>query len=168
MQQQAPKKTVENSMLVVTALFVVALAFPTYQSLVSAPKSNDKKVSVVEDTVVDRSPASVNSSAQNLVALQESAGPVLVDWSCGKPVHDKTTNASQLRLAGDKCAKETSIVNKTNGFTASVLPLDEKRMTTDFIDLKIGENVIEISDTDAKGKVSVRQFKVTRRSPASL
>jgi hypothetical protein len=105
-----------------------------------------------------RTPASVIGESAALGALtvappEERKLPCLND---GSTFH-LSSPSRRLRLAGKVCAKnaevtESLIVNKTNGFVATVFSLPNREFTTDLIDLNPGENHIHISHRLAGGQ----------------
>lgn len=75
--------------------------------------------------------------------------------------------ANTVRLTGSSCKLE-SLVNKTNGFTASLFVGSEKKWSTDFIYLSEGDNDLKIEYFDSKGQLKERSIKILGRSPASI
>ncbi len=86
--------------------------------------------------------------------------PYTLEWDCVSTFEPLQVSATHLRLHGVNCAslpENLQVINSTNRFTATVIK-QNKSFTTDFIDLRVGENLIDIT----LSKDSVIQLKVTR------
>ena len=145
---------------------VLGLAIPVLMSWFSPPESNSK---LVLKEGGRRGIASVDEAAK-----EESKGagklgrPVTLDWDLSAHEFAKEVDGTHLRLKGfQKGMKTESIVNLSNGFTASIFASGAE-FTTDFIELKEGANEIKVNVTDAHGRKMTKKIEITRRMPASL
>ncbi|MGZ5280542.1 MAG: hypothetical protein ACXWC9_11390, partial [Pseudobdellovibrionaceae bacterium] len=97
---------------------------------------------------------------------------VVMNYDCNQ-TGNMEVDGTLLRLKGQDstCLSDKwtniSITNHSNGFTASVIFL-KKGFTTDFIDLKEGDNNLEIQAKDDKGQAITKKITVKRRSIASV
>jgi hypothetical protein len=112
--------------------------------------------------MITREPSSVEP-IMSMIGFEESVVEKVVDvetreLDCQK-LSDLYVKNLALRLEG-KCAYQLdSVVNKTNGYTASVFNR-EKSFTTDYISLSAGKNYIEINYKDDKNQDITRQLPV--------
>jgi hypothetical protein len=110
---------------------------------------------VSEDALVNlvRLPASLPSQIPGMTPLVRVMDPIAMDvvhvpcWDQDAG-GDKSTAAHWVRLTGRACGVESdddsvSVVNTTNGFSATILPA-QKALTTDYIPLESGRNEIMI------------------------
>lgn len=114
-----------------------------------------------------RQPSSVNAALTSLESSppsspSESALPCLDDGASYK----MTSASKRFRVGARLCKtaseiRESLIVNKTNGFVATVFQLRSKEFTTDLIDLNPGENQIHISHELTDGKKIITELVVT-------
>jgi hypothetical protein len=93
----------------------------------------------------------------------------LLNFDCEKADLFQEVQASFVRLVGTPCEQTEGleITNQSNGFSAAVIFTKGHHFTTDFIDLKEGENSLQIVSTQTDGSKVSQIFKVTRRSPAT-
>ncbi len=159
----------EQKFLLITTLMVVMLGGPTLLSLFSPNAINSAEDQSV--SLVTRIPA----SAEPLLVANLPKDPVknvTVQFNCAAVPKNLEVEGSQLRLRSDKCEQvqipELTIVNKSNGFTASVFPIKELQFTTDFIDLKDGDNQLVITLKDPAGVSTSHFLNVHRRAPANV
>ena len=163
----------ERRFLAITMLLLALIGAPAVYSVAREPKAKVAKDEMspltLKRTLASVTPAKVIERARRNFIKSKS---VVLDYSCkelGKP-HE--VDASLLRLRGDSCLEPTwkniSITNQSNGHTASVIFLKDKKFTTDFIDLKEGENKLTIQATDEQGQAIHQEFRIQRRAPAAV
>jgi hypothetical protein len=160
----------KDARLLMTFLIFIFVAVPVTSSIFESPRAANKAISQNLQVSMDglgRSPASVSAS-KILEPAQVSSG-MTFEFDCNKPSLD--FSESQIRWTGKWCAgKEWTnleVVNQTNGFTASVMPMKDLKFTTDFVDLVEGENEFSFKATLAGGEVVQKTIKVFRRMPTS-
>lgn len=163
----------ENRYLFLTFLLLVLIGAPGVYSIVKVPNELEASSSMI----ASRSPASVDVQDDSLTQVRGknsvTALSVTMDFACQKKNQDEVryTEGSLLRLKSDDCLiekwKEVSIINRTNGFTASLIHF-KKGFTTDFIELEEGENLLAFDGIDEKGQKVEMKIKVNKRLPASL
>lgn len=146
------KSSPDNKILVLLGVLVAGLAFPAYQTLAGErpPVMND----MVSAVLADRAPASVPKV------------PTLhfenLDLGCQSEPLNIKAHGHFLQMKGQLCrAKNLSIVNKSNGFTASVFELGQGRYQTDMIQLKDGNNELHIRYQNAQGKEKELKIQVS-------
>ncbi|WP_413576839.1 hypothetical protein ACLVWU_02045 [Bdellovibrio sp. HCB290] len=143
----------EVQFIAITFVLVVLLGARTFASLteedpptqepqqaatsVLAKDSNRRPASIPETTVA---PQKIGSS------LHESAD---VDLNCKTKTGALEVHAGYVQFKGKNCnagvsVGEIQIVNKSNGYTASVFDRGSDRYQTDLIQLKPGQNEIAI------------------------
>lgn len=145
-------------------------------SLVGAPAV----YSVVKMPEEVSSSARVPASATAEAVFESSSEPrnaakaksVTMDFNCRKNTEVAETEGSHVRLRSQNCVdaneKQITIVNKANGYTASVIITRNSQFTTDFIELSEGDNQIEIQSEEKNGEKVVQYLNLKRRAPASF
>ncbi len=141
--------------LTLAAAVVILLGLQVWLSL------NAEKPKVAEARKI----ASADSQTQDLTEVSKPDQAVTLKWNCaeeGLSAYD--IGAAHLRLVGTLCpdleSQKITVTNKTNGFTASLFFQKSQSFTTDFVDLKEGPNVIEIStENGAQGKL-IKSFTI--------
>lgn len=154
----------------VTAILVALIAVPTLVSWVSlgegisaeslvlrpmeqkarAPSSLPHQESLKKQVVIHDTKSELNNLLSNSL--------VSYDLSCEKAkVTDFVVEGSYLQLKGRDCSKgnqspKLNIINKSNGFTASVFLLNTKEYQTDLIQLNEGMNKIFIEYLSPSGQ----------------
>lgn len=141
-----------NKTLALLGLVVIGLAFPTYQTV--AGESVIGVEEVVSVVIPERGPASLPPT------------PTLhfesVDVGCKKVLPAIKANGHYLQMKGQFCrGKNLVIVNKSNGYTASVFELNQDRYQTDMIQLKKGENELQIRYQDHRGQMKEYKMRVS-------
>jgi hypothetical protein len=164
------KKPSEIHFIAVTFVLVVLLGARTFASLtepdqvaVMAP-AVASKASV---SVAGRNPASIPSAevvpGKVETSLHQSAD---FDLDCTKKSSTKLDiKAGYVQFRGKSCARdfnvsEIEIVNKSNGYTASVFDRGSDKYQTDLIQLKHGDNEIAVRYRSA-GKTVEEIIRVT-------
>lgn len=164
---KAPRgEEVDSRFLTITALLLALLGAPAFFSLVQDPAS---QMATVVSPGVERNPASLSEDGIEGLHLSKNA---TLEVPCDNLPQVQEIQANFLRLKGTACAgsklDEISVVNQSNGFTASVIFTADTKYTTDFIDLKDGENKLQIETIDKDGSKITRSFIVNKRAPASI
>lgn len=68
-----------------------------------------------------------------------------------------------LRVRGRNCENEPlpqSVVNTTNGFVATVFQLENRKLSTDYVELMDGTNRLEFRHSDASGAIRTTEVSV--------
>lgn len=151
----------EAKFLAATAVFALALLVFSLKGILAPPEAG------LSSGTGERGPASAGSGGT--AGLNGAAGELeTLEWDCRDAKDVPVVKGSHVRLKSKYCDKtekpEVRIVNRANGYTASVF-LAAKGFSTDFIDLREGLNEISIEWTSAKGEPVRRAFHV-RREPA--
>jgi hypothetical protein len=141
----------EIQFIAITFILVVLLGARTFANLTEADvvaSEEANTASVVEP--MRRTPASLPPTAvapQKIESsLHQSAD---VDLNCSKKKGQLEVHAGYVQFKGKSCARgvrmgEIQIVNKSNGYTASVFDRGSDKYQTDLIQLQPGENEISI------------------------
>ncbi|HMN68826.1 MAG TPA: hypothetical protein PKC28_09845 [Bdellovibrionales bacterium] len=138
-----------------------------FWSFVFATRPEQARVDTLASLV--RLPASLPAA---LAPTTKVAAPVRMDvlpLSCwDQPEHGKTQSvgARWVRLTGKACGKEHSggftVLNRSNGYVATVFAARPGDLTTDFIPLEAGGNEIEIRYESTPGARVENRFVLTR------
>lgn len=179
----------EKRFLLITSFMLILIGAPAVMSVVREPvlvleeSAGATGVGATASSAVAggqaRGVASARSPSPSQTLKSESthrnaiqSRSVVMEYEC-KKLRDAEVDGTLLRLKGqdETCLNEKwtdiSITNHSNGFTAAVIFL-KKGFTTDFIDLKEGDNNLEIQAKDDKGQTITKKFTVKRRSIASV
>ncbi len=159
----------ENKGLLITLGLALALAIPTVFSIA---ESDEELLSLqalnVHPKADLRRPASTDENISVLKSAEKKA--LLAKYN----LHCKETGPSDLvhsgefiQLHGEACIKEfqiqkMEIINKSNGYTASIFPTQNGKYQTDLIQLKTGANEIVIRYSDEVGKLTEEVLRATR------
>jgi hypothetical protein len=157
----------EIRFLLVSFSILVVLGVPAAYSLVQDPATG----ATAEVASSSRQPASLESSGEQ-VRNAVKTHSVTLDWNCGKENSLQQVDGTHLRLRGHLCRQQRSesfsVVNESNGYTAAVILTGDQQFTTDFIELKDGDNNFQIAYYDQNGSKEIRHLTVKKRLPASL
>lgn len=141
----------EFQFIAITFILVVLLGARTFASLTDSDMTitEDVKVtSVAPET--ERKPASIPQTSvapQKISSLHQSAD---LDLNCSKKKDGNlSVHAGYVQFKGKSCVRggavsSIQIVNKSNGYTASVFDRGSDKYQTDLIQLQPGENEILI------------------------
>lgn len=115
--------------------------------------------------VLGRGPASLPEEFPQIAATEIATE---LNLDCSSETETGLSFGSEVRIMGTNCAGPkskpvVSIVNLSNGFSATVFPLTGTAFTTDFISLNRGENRIEMSHVGTSGKKQTRSFVLQGR-----
>ncbi|WP_413291711.1 hypothetical protein ACLSU7_09845 [Bdellovibrio sp. HCB185ZH] len=141
----------EIQFIAITFILVVLLGARTFASLTEADGV------VAEETVAasvvgtnTRTPASLPPTAVAPKKIESSLHQSAdVDLNCAKKKGQLEVHAGYVQFKGKSCTSgvrmgEIQIVNKSNGYTASVFDRGSDKYQTDLIQLQPGENEISI------------------------
>lgn len=152
----------ENSLIGVTFLLVVGLAYPAFHSLMD-DSERDHVVKAPQAFTQERTPASIADSAAQPAILSTAD----FDFSCVvKESKAWEIAESFIQFQGKSClgksaeGAEVEIVNRRNGYTASVFFVGIENYKTDLIQLEHGENEIAFRYKERNGKSIERVLKV--------
>ncbi|HEY8270272.1 MAG TPA: hypothetical protein VIG33_05245 [Pseudobdellovibrionaceae bacterium] len=170
---------IEWKFLVMTTCLVATMAVPTLASLITGDGANSPQAAMILSPNEQklRRPASfprlgAPKKAVVILDTKRELGNLLsnnlvnYDFSCAKV---KATSiqvvGAFLQLKGKDCNKNSqgpklTIVNKSNGFTASIFLLNTKEYQTDLIQLQEGENQISIQYQTPSGQIEERVLNV--------
>lgn len=170
MKKASDNSKSDSQFLIVTGLLVVLIGGPTISSLLRDPAPQVPMVTVQSANVNSRAPASVAevlSDSKGGDTQAKAKNSLVVEFKCDDIVANQEVSTSQVRIAGASCKSATrmSVLNKTNGFSASVIFTNNRKFTTDFIDLKEGKNSFEIVAFANDGSQQTHSMTVIRRAP---
>lgn len=166
------RQTSDIQFIAVTLVLVLLLGARTFSSLMEEEALPEATVTKMTTATADstRAPASVPSSINPKVgsALEQFTQ---FDLSCTKkPAQTISVRGGFVQFQGKNCAQglevnEVEIVNKSNGYTASVFSRGANKYQTDLIQLQSGENEIAIRYREHSGKaveevIHVRSTKI--------
>jgi hypothetical protein len=163
----------ERKFIAITLLLVVLLGVRTAESLMEEDAQQNSVYAVengadAEDAAVARAPASI---PQNAVAVKPSSMALVdLDLSCAKkPEAVFKISGNFVQLKGKNCLKnfkedKIEIINKSNGYTASIFPFGRNQYQTDMIQLVNGDNEITIRYGSAEGPRYEQTIKVSSSS----
>lgn len=153
----------EIQFIAITFILVVLLGARTFASLTEEGEvelAQDTKIAAMTKEPNTRTPASLppTTVAPQRVdsSLHQSAD---IDLNCAKKKGSSLEiHAGYVQFKGKSCARgvrmgEIQIVNKSNGYTASVFDRGSDKYQTDLIQLQPGENEISIRYENAGQKV---------------
>lgn len=150
----------------ITFCVVLGLAFPTYQTLMS--KEGWQKSSAQIQGAPERLPASIPPRLDKPAKAHSHFQNV--DLNCPKvPYPTVQVAGTYLQLQGKNCGlpfkeSDVEIINRSNGFTASVFSKGLHHYQTDLIQLKQGDNEIVIRYRRSSGQAVEETLKVTASS----
>lgn len=161
----------ESRFLLLVGTFAILFGVPAVLSFLKAPDVQSLSVQKLEA----RTPASVSTQEGDSQALLTAAVPAsnstsLIQYDCESTSLQEEVRGSYVRFTGLPCknVEDLEITNQTNGFSAAVIFTKGHKFTTDFIDLKEGENDLLINVVQSDGTKVAKTFKVVRRVPASV
>ncbi len=140
----------------------MVLGAASFMSLMTIPAQATK---VAE---VGRNPASLPDSRDSIHPLQVNLSKLEdISWDCKSKNPNSVLSATHFRMKGKtacrgQAIKELKIKNLSNGFTATVFA-NEKGFLTDFIDLQVGANDVQLEYLDYKGKLTTTSWTVLRQ-----
>ncbi len=156
----------ENHILGSLFLAVVALAWPTYNSLANAEesplKASASTTSSEQVALDERQPASIPKPA---VALQKAKVFAELNLGCGVEQKSVVAESNLIQFRGKSCDKtidfeKVEIVNTKNGYSATVFANANSKFQTDFVRLEKGENTVRVLIKKRNNAVIEEQFVV--------
>lgn len=144
------------------------MAFPTYQTLAQNDEAESATPSVTSADQGERAPASI--PAQALKAVKPAAHFKNLDLNCKKnQLSPLSVVGTYVQLQGKNCVAnfnvgDVEIMNKSNGFTASVFQSGADKYQTDLIQLQPGQNEITIRYRERSGKSVQETLHITSSS----
>lgn len=155
------RKSAEHKFLFIASTLVVLMGMTTVSSIVEEPLDTSSTQDVRAPAAVATGQATVRPS--NLSSA--SAEMMNFDFNCKKEIKKEVAvRGGLLQIRGSGCLKEAKgeilIVNKSNGYTASIFDRGGGDFQTDLIQLVEGHNEIFIQYKNAQGKKLERQVLV--------
>lgn len=157
----------DSQFLIITLLLVSLLGVRAAYSLIDEESVSEvAEVSTLEltNSLSNRSPASI---PVNLVQPKLSLHSMMtMDLSCAQKLEPSFQVTGQfIQFKGKNCLKNfkqdhMAIVNKSNGYTASIFPFGKDQYQTDMIQLMSGENEIIIRYGTPTGDKYEKTIKV--------
>lgn len=146
----------DTQFLIVTFVLVLFLGVPTFMNLTEEDVLIPEAVAAGQGAVLaqGRTPASVPTGLTNKVSSALSHLAQL-DLRCAKKAASPLrVEGSYVQFEGKNCLRDKTleIVNKSNGYTASVFLKGTDKYQTDLIQLQKGDNEITIRYHDGPGK----------------
>jgi len=158
----------EQSLLLVTAGITLVFGVLTWHSLLPGKEA-------VANTTLQRQPAAsrvdLTAAPHGTPALSaRQASSTVLDVGCldKEPQEIELPQKVQhLRGRGEWCGlgqlRSSKILNHSNGFSGTVFSLPEKRFTSDYLQLKKGENQIVVRVSGGQGESRLQQVFVKRQ-----
>ncbi|XGC81283.1 hypothetical protein ACES2L_02150 [Bdellovibrio bacteriovorus] len=159
----------DTHFILLTLALVLVMAVPTFNTLVSNEEVSEEEVLMVSSLASTRTPASVPQKAAPIKVESALSSFTAYDLSCTKQaLAAVSVSGSFVQFQGKNCLKnykdgDVEIVNKSNGYTASVFSRGTNNYQTDLIQLQKGENEIAIRYRQGSGK-AVEQIVRVRSS----
>lgn len=155
----------ENHILGTLFFAVVALAWPTYNSLANAdeiPVNTSASANSEQALVDERQPASipkVNVASQKVKVFAE------LNLGCSGQQKSVVAESNLIQFKGKACDKgidfeKVEIVNTKNGYSATVFATAGGQFQTDFVRLERGENTVRVLIKKRNNAVVEEQFVV--------
>ncbi|WII70634.1 hypothetical protein QJS83_09205 [Bdellovibrio sp. 22V] len=150
------RQPTDTQLIFVTLILVLLMGIPTFQTLAN----NDDEVpssEVAAQPSPARVPASIAQQQPHTVPSALSSF-TQYDLSCAKKGQASLKiTGSYVQFQGKNCLKnyktgDIEIINKSNGYTASVFSRGSDKYQTDLIQLQNGENEIAIRYRERSGK----------------
>ncbi len=145
--------------IAVTLVLVLLLGARTFYSLTEEDMTSVESAVASSSSLASsssRAPASIPTATHKVGSALEQF--TQFDLNCTKKSAQKVSvHGAFVQFQGKNCAKglqqgEVEIVNKSNGYTASIFPRGTDKYQTDLIQLKSGENEIAIRYRERSGK----------------
>ncbi|WP_415062315.1 hypothetical protein [Bdellovibrio sp.] len=151
------RQPTDTQFIFLTLMLVLLMGIPTFQTLTQKEEVSDVQVAAESPPLTTkRSPSSLPASVVDVKpALQQFTA---YDLSCAKKsASELTVSGPYVQFQGRNCLKnfksgDVEIVNKSNGYTASIFSSGSDKYQTDLIQLQQGENEIAIRYRESSGK----------------
>lgn len=154
----------ENQFILVTLMLVILLAVPTLMNITKEDAMVEITAAELTSTF-DRAPASI-SPLEGRRTKSNLSNFTNYDLNCSKDnVSPLEVQGEFVQFQGKNCLKDShdgdvEIVNKSNGFTASIFKSSGDKYQTDLIQLRRGDNEITIRYRELSGKAVERVIRV--------
>jgi hypothetical protein len=152
------RTSAEHKFLFISSILVFLLGVQTAASILDEPEESNRRApaAIAAAKVALKSPTQAIPTAAQLVSL---------DVNCRREdKREVAVKGSLLQIYGKDCISEKTgeikIVNRSNGYTASVFPRGNEGFQTDLIQLVEGQNEIVIEYKNPNGKKFERQVLV--------
>ncbi len=156
-----PKSPISFYQLGVTFAAITVLGIFSVLSVVREPIQKKEEIAVVLGG--DRKPASVSLVEGNALNLAKTVEGMI---DCNQPIEMPIAKGTHIRFKGRNCSLDTNqeikLVNKTNGFSASIVVNDKSEFTSDFIELKTGNNEFTFAAVTKKGQKIEKSFTLVK------
>lgn len=145
--------------LLFTAFVVFLLGLQTVRDAMEFDESAFASTADTFHEEMSRQPASLLPSVTRPTPASLRDALLEWNWSCSQSAASEVNiKGGQLRLRGKSCAASfspdrLSIINETNGFTASVFDKGRHEYETDLIQLHEGLNRIRVQYLNSSGKI---------------
>lgn len=162
---------IQRQMILWTLGLVVLVGGGVGYSVLQPPSSLARKAKKTQPTRVPASIPSLAAEVPNHILVDPGAHVSDFNVECDEAAESTFAETiQQVRLRGKTCSPSkkakltsTQIRNQTNGFIATVFTSDESKFTTDYINLKPGENHITIDMTFSDGSSLARKLRFSRK-----
>jgi hypothetical protein len=145
----------------VTFAAIMVLGLFSILSLIKEPTQKKEAVAIVLGN--DRKPASVSLIEGEALNLAKTMDAV---FDCSRKFEMPLAAGTHIRFKGRNCDfdqnQEIKLINKTNGFSASIVVNEKSEFTSDFMELKSGTNEFQFSAVTKKGDKIDQSFNVIR------
>ncbi|MEK2644114.1 hypothetical protein [Bdellovibrio sp. BCCA] len=160
------RQPTDTQFLFITLVLVLLMGIPTFHTLTANDEfSNDELAQNSATTIGERRPASIPAVSGAAMAPAVSHF-THYDVSCAKKALNKLDiSGGFVQFQGKNCLKnfkdgDIEIVNKSNGYTASVFVSGADKYQTDLIQLQKGDNEIAIRYRERSGKAVEEVIRV--------
>lgn len=162
------RQLTDTHFIFLTLALVLLLAVPTFQTLTAVDAQGLLLTEETRDVGAQRLPASIPDDA--LASNHVNSGLSFFtkhNMKCkGNSKTELKIHGEFIQLQGTNCSKKSAaeiveIVNKSNGYTASVFEKGLGEYQTDLIQLQNGLNEIAIRYQDESGKAFEEHLAVT-------
>lgn len=160
----ADSSAAEYKFLFISALAVLLLGFKTVDSVLETPLTAPVASLAIDTGITDKAAKNPPRGPAAIVPASRLPDHHL-NFHCQKEGKKSwSTDGSFFQIRGQGCAKVTAdkifVVNRSNGYTASIFPLGGSEFQTDLIQLKNGDNHILIQYQNASGKKIEQQLLI--------
>lgn len=160
-------KSTDQKFIFVTSLLVFLMGAQTLHSLATDDLSS---LSSSQVQLSSRQPASVKPVFQDSAGVDKLANQVhqelAIDFNCQKNLTKNVSVHTRLvQFRGQGCLKSfdhgrLTIINQSNGYTASIFQINGGQYETDMIQLNEGENKIMIQYLEPSGHKIEQELSV--------
>ena len=133
--------------------------------MVSSFQADHHEVAATVALAEKEAPRAPASSSAPPISTSEKIATLKLNCKDKSPSQEVSSN--YLRIFGDLCGPDSEsveITNSSNGFQASIFMSENESFSTDFIDLKEGENQLQVNFLDGAGHKSMKILHIYRKS----